>query len=104
MIFAFFQSLELGVLSEKRMGKALKEFVEKEEKDAIKELVKWELGKIQSDLFRRNAGEDDIPHLLEEKKKNTDVNEEEESEEIERVLICIFLCFLEHPHAVVVIE
>jgi len=80
------KNLELGVLSEKRMGKALKEFVEKEEKDAIKELVKWELGNVQKDLFRRNAGEDDIPHLLEEKKKNTDVNEEEESEEIERVL------------------
>ena len=104
MNFCFFQNLELGVLSEKRMGKALKEFVEKEEKDAIKELVKWELGNVQKDLFRRNAGEDDIPHLLEEKKKNTDVNEEEESEEIERVLICVLLRFAEHPHAIVAKE
>ena len=66
------------------MGKALKEFVEKDEKDAIKEFVKWELRKVQNELFKRNAEDDNIVDLLEERKKQTGHNEEED-EEIEKV-------------------
>ena len=87
----------MNVLSERRMGKALREFVEKEEKDAIKEFVKWELGKVQSELFKRNAEEDDIQNLLEEKKNKTVVNEEEEDEEIEQVFQLLLIVNLIFP-------
>ena len=75
------------MLSERRMGKALREFVDKDEKDAIPELVKWELGKVQDELFKRNAKEENIKDLVvnvKEKKEN-EVNDEEEDEEIEKV-------------------
>ena len=45
--FFFFQKLQLMVLTEKGMGDAVKEFVDKEEKDAIAELVHYQLEKTQ---------------------------------------------------------
>ena len=79
------------------MGKALREFVDKEEKDAIKELVKWELGKVQNELFKRNAEEDTINDLVVNvQEKKEDVDEEEENEEIEKVCSNISLT-LSHP-------
>lgn len=37
----------MALLTEKGMGEAVKEFVDKEEKDAIEELVKYQLQKTQ---------------------------------------------------------
>lgn len=77
----------MNVLSERRMGKALREFVDKGEKDAIVELVKWELSKVQEELVKRNAEEVNINELLltVHENKETLVNEQEEDEEIEKV-------------------
>eukprot|EP00795_Rhopilema_esculentum_P016887 gene16887-8364_t len=82
------QSLQLNVLSERRLGKALREFVDKEEKDAIQELVKWELGKVQSELIQRNAKEDSISEELAnvKLKREADIDDQKENEEIEKVL------------------
>jgi len=42
-----FQSKQLNLLTENGMSEAVKEFVDKEEKDAIGELVKYQLQKTQ---------------------------------------------------------
>jgi hypothetical protein len=41
------QAQQLQVLTEKGMGDAVKEFVDKEEREAISELVKYQLQKTQ---------------------------------------------------------
>ncbi|KAK7491211.1 hypothetical protein BaRGS_00017482 [Batillaria attramentaria] len=51
---------QLQVLTEKGMGEAVKEFVDKEEREAISELVKYQLQKTQNHLRTRNATEDAI--------------------------------------------
>lgn len=62
-IFWFKQAKQLELLSEKGLGDAIREFVEKKENDAIQELVKYQLGKIQTSLRQRNTSED---HLRDE--------------------------------------
>lgn len=57
----YFQALELCILTEGRMAQALREFVEKDEKEAISALVKWQLDQAQKHLkARRNVREDNI--------------------------------------------
>ena len=71
------------------MIKALKEFVDKDEKDAIAELVKWQLDQTQTELYKRKPKEDKLEEEI-EKVKNCQVavlNEEEEDEEIEKVVL-----------------
>ena len=45
--FLLLQKMHLMVLTEKGMGDAVKEFVDKEERDAISELVCYQLEKTQ---------------------------------------------------------
>lgn len=47
MYISTFQSWQLKLLTEKGMGQAVQEFVDKEEKEAITELVKYQLNKTQ---------------------------------------------------------
>lgn len=56
------QSIQLSLLTERGMGEAVQEFVDKEEKDAIDELVKFQLEKTQRYLKDRriDAIEDKI--------------------------------------------
>ena len=80
-------SLQLNVLSERKLSKALNEFVLKEEKDAISELVKYQLRKTQSELSRRNLQEDSIAEeILRVKSDDEKVDEAAENEEIEKVM------------------
>eukprot|EP00058_Branchiostoma_floridae_P007691 XP_002593179.1 hypothetical protein BRAFLDRAFT_120149 [Branchiostoma floridae] len=64
LVKRFFQEAEqngrMSLLTEKGMGEAVKEFVDKEEKDSIQELVKWQVEKMQKHLKDRKAGEDKI--------------------------------------------
>lgn len=57
-----FQNVQLSLLTEQGMGKAVQEFVDKEERDAIEELVKFQLEKTQRFLKERHidAVEDKI--------------------------------------------
>lgn len=48
------QNVQLSLLTERGMGEAVQEFVDKEEKDAIEELVKFQLEKTQRFLKERN--------------------------------------------------
>lgn len=56
------QNVQLSLLTERGMGEAVQEFVDKEEKDAIEELVKYQLEKTQRFLKERHidAQEDKI--------------------------------------------
>ncbi|NXA64470.1 MRE11 protein, partial [Mohoua ochrocephala] len=71
------------------MGEAVQEFVDKEEKDAIEELVKFQLEKTQRFLKeRRTAAEEEkideeVRKFRESRKKNT----EEEDKEVREALI-----------------
>ncbi|NXX74900.1 MRE11 protein, partial [Urocolius indicus] len=65
------------------MGEAVQEFVDKEEKEAIEELVKFQLEKTQRFLKeRRTDGEEDkideeVRKFRESRKKNTQEEDEE---------------------------
>lgn len=48
------QNVQLSLLTERGMGEAVQEFVDKEEKDAIEELVKYQLEKTQRFLKERH--------------------------------------------------
>nr|KAG5702768.1 hypothetical protein BaRGS_003642 [Batillaria attramentaria] len=76
---------QLQVLTEKGMGEAVKEFVDKEEREAISELVKYQLQKTQNHLRTRNATEDAIDKEVfrykDERKKK-----KEEDEEVQEAL------------------
>ena len=88
------QSLQLNVLSEKRMGKALREFVDKDENDAISELVKWQLRGVQDELFKNNVKEDNLKEMINKIQETSVPDDEEEDEEIEKVLRDNCLIFL----------
>ena len=45
------QQQQLHLLTEKGIGEAIKEFVDKEEREAIKELVKYQLGRTQVIMY-----------------------------------------------------
>lgn len=50
----FIKKVQLSLLTERGMGEAVQEFVDKEEKDAIEELVKFQLEKTQRYLKERH--------------------------------------------------
>ncbi|KAF3823129.1 hypothetical protein GH733_010565 [Mirounga leonina] len=89
LVKQYFQTAEnnvqLSLLTERGMGEAVQEFVDKEEKDAIEELVKYQLEKTQRFLKERHidALEDKIN---EEKadKKNTNEEDDEVREAMTR--------------------
>uniref|UniRef100_A0A4X2KUL1 Double-strand break repair protein n=1 Tax=Vombatus ursinus TaxID=29139 RepID=A0A4X2KUL1_VOMUR len=84
------KKLQLSLLTERGMGEAVQEFVDKEEKDAIEELVKYQLEKTQRFLKERHidAAEDkideEVRHFRESRKKNTTEEEEEVREAMSR--------------------
>lgn len=72
------------------MAQALREFVEKDEKEAISALVKWQLNQAQEHLKkRRNIREDDIEVEVrkhtEEVRQNEEENEDNDVEDIRKV-------------------
>jgi len=84
-------ALELRILTEGRMAQALREFVEKDEKEAISTLVKWQLNQAQEHLKkRRNIHEGNIEVEVlkhtEEVRQNEEENEDNDAEDIKKVL------------------
>ncbi|NXT07444.1 MRE11 protein, partial [Prunella fulvescens] len=71
------------------MGEAVQEFVDKEEKDAIEELVKFQLEKTQRFLKERRTDaveekiDEEVRKFRESRKKNT----EEEDKEVHEAMI-----------------
>ncbi|NXC04364.1 MRE11 protein, partial [Orthonyx spaldingii] len=71
------------------MGEAVQEFVDKEEKDAIEELVKFQLEKTQKFLKERRTDaeeekiDEEVRKFRESRKKNT----EEEDKEVREAMI-----------------
>lgn len=49
------QTVQLSLLTERGMGKAIQEFVDKDEKDAIEELITYQLEKTQRHLQARGV-------------------------------------------------
>lgn len=49
------QTVQLSLLTEQGMGKAIREFVDKDEKDAIEELIAYQLEKTQRHLQARGV-------------------------------------------------
>lgn len=47
--------MQLSLLTEQGMGKAIQEFVDKDEKDAIEELINYQLDKTQRHLRARGV-------------------------------------------------
>ncbi|XP_019944009.2 double-strand break repair protein MRE11 [Paralichthys olivaceus] len=82
------QTVQLSLLTEQGMGKAIQEFVEKDEKDAIQELITYQLEKTQRHLQARGVTtEQDIDteiKLFRDSKKNTTEEENEIREAINR--------------------
>ncbi|XP_029964325.1 double-strand break repair protein MRE11 [Salarias fasciatus] len=82
------QKVQLSLLTEQGMGKAIQEFVDKDEKDAIEELITYQLEKTQRHLQARGViTEQDIDTEIQrfrESKKNTTEEEDEIREAIER--------------------
>jgi len=61
LCFVFLQKVQLSLLTESGMGKAIQEFVDKDEKDAIDELITYQLEKTQRHLQGRGVNtEEDI--------------------------------------------
>ena len=52
------QTVQLSLLTEQGMGKAIREFVDKDEKDAIEELITYQLEKTQCHLQARGVTTD----------------------------------------------
>uniref|UniRef100_A0A8C4FCB4 Double-strand break repair protein n=1 Tax=Dicentrarchus labrax TaxID=13489 RepID=A0A8C4FCB4_DICLA len=82
------QTVQLSLLTEQGMGKAIQEFVDKDEKDAIEELITYQLEKTQRHLQARGVTtEQDIDteiRLFRDSKKNTTEEENEIREAINR--------------------
>ncbi|KAG7470898.1 hypothetical protein MATL_G00118740 [Megalops atlanticus] len=83
------KNVQLSLLTEQGMGKAVQEFVDKEEKDAIEELISYQLEKTQRYLKERSveAVEEKIDEEIRrfrDSKKNTAEEEEEVREAISR--------------------
>ncbi|XP_045929848.1 double-strand break repair protein MRE11 [Micropterus dolomieu] len=82
------QTVQLSLLTEQGMGKAIQEFVDKDEKDAIEELITYQLEKTQRHLQARGViTEQDIDteiRLYRDSKKNTTEEENEIREAINR--------------------
>ncbi|XP_070761935.1 double-strand break repair protein MRE11 isoform X2 [Enoplosus armatus] len=82
------KTVQLSLLTEQGMGKAIQEFVDKDEKDAIEELITYQLEKTQRHLQARGVTtEQDIDteiQLFRDSKKNTTEEENEIREAINR--------------------
>ncbi|XP_051521613.1 double-strand break repair protein MRE11 isoform X1 [Myxocyprinus asiaticus] len=83
------KNVQLSLLTEQGMGKAVQEFVDKEEKDAIEELINYQLEKTQRYLRERRveATEEKIDEEIlrfRESKRNTAEEDEEVQEAINR--------------------
>ncbi|CAL8331896.1 unnamed protein product [Boreogadus saida] len=79
------QKVQLSLLTESGMGKAIQEFVDKDEKEAIEELISYQLEKTQRHLQGRGVTtEQDIDAEIQrfrDAKKNTTEEEREDTEE-----------------------
>ena len=89
----------MNILTERRMAQALHEFVDKDDKDAISTLVKWQLNMTQNHLKKRNhVREEDIElevvkHAEQTRQREAAEEPDEHGEEIKKVcnfddLIC----------------
>ncbi|XP_062242466.1 double-strand break repair protein MRE11 [Platichthys flesus] len=82
------QTVQLSLLTEQGMGKAIQEFVDKDEKDAIQELIKYQLEKTQRHLQARGVTtKEDIDTEIQrfrDAKKNTTEEENEIKEAMNR--------------------
>ncbi|XP_048389504.1 double-strand break repair protein MRE11 isoform X2 [Stegostoma tigrinum] len=84
------KNAQLSLLTERGIGEAVQEFVDKEEKDAIDELVKFQLEKTQRFLKdqRIEATEDkideEVRHFRETRRQNTTEEDEEVQEAMSR--------------------
>uniref|UniRef100_A0A663ENJ1 Double-strand break repair protein n=1 Tax=Aquila chrysaetos chrysaetos TaxID=223781 RepID=A0A663ENJ1_AQUCH len=92
LVKQYFQTAEkkvqLSLLTERGMGEAVQEFVDKEEKDAIEELVKFQLEKTQRFLKERctDAEEEKIDEEVRKFRESRKKNTEEEDEEVREAM------------------
>ncbi|XP_067424221.1 double-strand break repair protein MRE11 isoform X3 [Emydura macquarii macquarii] len=92
LVKQYFQTAEkkvqLSLLTERGMGEAVQEFVDKEEKDAIEELVKFQLEKTQRFLKERrtDAEEAKIDEEVRKFRETRKENVEEEDEEVREAM------------------
>ncbi|XP_009078578.1 PREDICTED: double-strand break repair protein MRE11A, partial [Acanthisitta chloris] len=92
LVRQYFQTAEkkvqLSLLTERGMGEAVQEFVDKEEKDAIEELVKFQLEKTQRFLKERrtDAAEEKIDEEVRKFRESRKKNTEEEDEEVREAM------------------
>ena len=96
-----FQALELRILTEGRMAQALREFVEKDDKDAISTLVKWQLDQAQKHLkTRQNVSEDNLETEVlkhtERVRQREGEDDEKDAEDIRKVNTETFLKRVQH--------
>lgn len=70
------QKLQLNILSERKMGLALQEFVDKDEKEAIGEIVKLQLRDTQKALSLKNLRDEN--DIVQEVIKETERSRAEE--------------------------
>ncbi|XP_044140526.1 double-strand break repair protein MRE11 [Bufo gargarizans] len=82
------KNVQLSLLTERGMGEAVQEFVDKEEKDAIEELVKFQLEKTQRFLKERNidAEEEKIDEEVRKFRQTRRDNTNEEDEEVREAI------------------
>ncbi|XP_068122926.1 double-strand break repair protein MRE11 [Hyperolius riggenbachi] len=84
------KNVQLSLLTERGMGEAVQEFVDKEEKDAIEELVKFQLEKTQRFLKERDVDaeeekiDEEVRKFRETRRENTNEEDEEVREAISR--------------------
>lgn len=84
------KNVQLSLLTERGMGEAVQEFVDKEEKDAIEELVKYQLEKTQRFLKERHIDaledkiDEEVRRFRESRQKNTSEEEDEVREAMSR--------------------
>uniref|UniRef100_A0A8C9DSQ2 Double-strand break repair protein n=1 Tax=Prolemur simus TaxID=1328070 RepID=A0A8C9DSQ2_PROSS len=84
------KNVQLSLLTERGMGEAVQEFVDKEEKDAIEELVKYQLEKTQQFLKKRHIDaledkiDEEVRRFRESRQKNTNEEDDEVREAMNR--------------------
>ncbi|XP_052608493.1 double-strand break repair protein MRE11 isoform X2 [Peromyscus californicus insignis] len=84
------KNVQLSLLTERGMGEAVQEFVDKEEKDAIEELVKYQLEKTQRFLKERHIDavedkiDDEVRRFRESRQRNTNEEDDEVREAMSR--------------------
>lgn len=84
------KNIQLSLLTERGMGEAVQEFVDKEEKDAIEELVKYQLEKTQRFLKERHIDvledkiDEEVRRFRESRQRNTNEEDDEVREAMNR--------------------